>query len=297
MNLLSDNDKISMMGVMNITPNSFSDGGKYNSASTFVQLLRDLKKWNVACFDVGAESTAPFNAPITHDEELKRFVDCLYPCLEEFPLHATLSIDTYRGSTFFKLYQYIIQRRSDIKVIWNDVSGVLDDELWQTLEQCPKASYVFCHTLTPCRELSSHHMNYSISDDQQLLEHRTSRFIEVVKAFAQRGMVDRLFLDPCFGFSKTYSQNLFLLNKLSVAFASILPSVPAVIGISRKSFLKKSIVMQDAHSFLSSEQGQVELMQAALLPKLFKCLGRERPILVRLHRPEVFNASLWANCL
>lgn len=285
------------MGVINITPNSFSDGGKFNSPESFISQVEFLAKWGVTVFDIGAESTAPFNQSIAAEEELARFNAILLPVLNSFPSSSTLSIDTYRGTTFSSLYNIIHQFRPDLSLIWNDVSGVIDDELWQTLANCPDARYIFCHTLTPSRQLSSQHMDFLLDGTKEIVSAVHQRFVEVSRLFNHNKLKHRLLLDPCFGFSKSFEQNLELLSQIDNILSLETEHIPLVLGISRKSFIKKSIQHCDESTELGRSDLQVELMQSAILPQLINRLGVSRETYIRLHHPAVFNAALWAICL
>lgn len=292
---IQTSDRICALGVINITPNSFSDGGQYNSCQGVAARIDKMVRWDFRHFDIGAESTAPMNSPISSSEEFNRFNQLLIPNLHLFPLNASLSLDTYRSTTFLSLYELIQKQRPDLNLVWNDVSGQLDEQLWETLEKCPKAKYIFCHSLVPERQLAAEHMNYLLPLSDDIISNVRMILLNAVEEFKARGIVDRLLLDPCFGFSKTMEQNLELIKKLDLVFEQIPVDTPLVIGISKKSFLKKSVVHLDEDDILSSVDAQIELMQAALLPQLFARLPG-RMIQVRLHRPAVFFAAHWANC-
>lgn len=286
---------IQAMGVINITPDSFSDGGKFNTENGMRSQIELFNKWSISIYDIGAESTAPFNSPINFDEEMKRFSSYLYPNLKFFPNGATLSIDTYRAETFLALYRFVRTERPDLKLIWNDVSGCLDDALWEVLEQATEVRYVFCHTLTPRRHLSSNHMDYLLPAGEDICKTVQKRFLEVIDAFRERSFDKRLILDPCFGFSKTMDQNLLLIHHLDQVMEPIEKNISLVLGISRKSFIKKSLTLIDEDDLLSRPLSQLEMRQVGMMTRL---LGRlpDRKLILRLHHPAVFEAISWSIC-
>ncbi len=282
------------MGVINITPNSFSDGGKYNSPDGLSSQVLEFSKWGVDVYDIGAESTAPFNAAIEGSEELARLESIFLEQLSTIPETAIISIDTYRGTTFFSIYRAIKSKRPNTQIWWNDVSGVLDDELFETLEQCPDAKYVFCHTLTSVRKNTSDHMDYTLNcksgEEIKLIE---ERFNDVVTLFTSKGIESRLLLDPCFGFSKTLEQNLNILGDLPQLIESFPKEIPWVVGISKKSFFKKSIeVTTDS----SSTEKQIEQMHSAYLSQLFSRVSN-RQLILRVHDPSVVKNAIFISNL
>lgn len=276
-----------MMGVINITPNSFSDGGKYNKASHFLEQFKKLKQQDVKIFDLGAESTAPFNEPITFDQEWARFEEIVLPCLSFDLLKGmTLSIDTYRAETFERFYKIGEKNNWDVQYIWNDVSGVKDDYLWKTLEECPKGHYIYSHTGVLEREKSCAHMDFVFKEQgDELIDQLRSDFQETLALFEKRGWHERLYFDPCFGFSKNLEQNLFLLKHFHKLPQGILNKNPWVIGISRKSFLKKQF------NELEQQTWALELLQSSLLAQCFSHWQGAK-LLVRLHDPLVFKCAL-----
>ena len=218
------------MGVMNITPNSFSDGAEFNDESATLSKIEAFKKFKSSWFDVGAESTAPFNDPISFKEEWTRidsFMTKYLDCLKDF---STISVDTYKINT---INAFLDKYKDNFShVVWNDVSG---DALGavDVLNKYQDISYVLSHNLSPKRELTSDHMNYLAKD---IISDVKGFFIKELSILEKNGIAkNRIYLDPCFGFSKTRDQNYELLKN----FAEIYPlSNRWLIGVSRKSFLQ-----------------------------------------------------------
>lgn len=228
--------KVLNMGVANVTPNSFSDGNKYNDHQSLINHIETLVNKGATIIDIGAESTAPFNEPITLEMELSRYQDIVIPALKEICRvdqfkNITWSFDTYRSEVASKLTQEF----SDLNVIWNDVSGVNDDAILDYLRVNSNAQYIYSFTHVPVRERTSFHMEYLKEDItkswNQWLEKTLSSAL--LNEFSHR-----VYLDPCFGFSKSYEQNMWLLDNVS---QSLLKHSKWLIGISKKSFLRKTL--------------------------------------------------------
>ena len=221
------------MGVMNITPNSFSDGGGHLSPQAMQKTIGRFQNLDVHYLDIGAESTAPMNDPISFQEEWLRLQSCLN-VLSEIKWQGVISLDSYRPKTAHSFFKELkILGYNENQFLWNDVSGKYDDEVLGFLDEYKEARYVFCHNLCPSREDASHHMDH-VNEDQSLEEF----FKELIAFFKGVQAQDRVVFDPCFGFSKTYEQNLYLLEH----FPRLVREFSGhswVYGISKKSFLRR----------------------------------------------------------
>lgn len=220
------------MGVINLTPNSFALTHQMQSHSQTLEL------WNQALsdfdiIDVGAESSAPFNDPIDGKTELARLKEFFTPLLNELADPVTVvSIDSYRPQVFFEVGALLKQFWPKTKLIYNDISGKLDEELFSLLKSDLDFDYVFSHNLCSERSLAGSHMQF-LYQAPNFCEHIIDYFaqgLEQLGAFHKR-----IIVDPCFGFSKTREQNHELLARLGELFCAC-PRL--LIGISRKSFLR-----------------------------------------------------------
>lgn len=269
------------MGVVNITPNSFSDGGLYNSSDHLKAKALFYLESGLSILDFGAESTAPFNDPISKAEEEKRIEDCLFPFLEKCSDKTfTLSIDTYRPSTFLYVYSFLKSNNLNLGLIWNDVSGIVDDKTISVLDECPGSSYILSHNRINTREQVLNHMEYS--KDNYSVEEYISYFNDRLLILPSR----KIYLDPCFGFSKTFEENIWLLKNLNNLVQSFSENQGWVFGISRKSFLQK-IVKENPSSLLVKDQAEV--LQTAYFSKLSSFIGH-RELIIRIHEPSVINS-------
>ncbi len=218
------------MRILNITPDSFSDGGFFNQQKNLQEALLN-KTGLFSILDFGAESTAPMNQGITDKEELDRFKSVgLFEL--DFPQEIVLSFDTYKPQVFFEIYEKLRSKGVQNEIWWNDVSGVVDEEVKRFLVKTQKTKYVFCHNLISSREKTSEHMN--AVNDELTIEDIFSYFVEGERSFSKNK--DRVIFDPCFGFAKNRQQNIDLLNNLPLLMDKI--DFLWLIGISRKSFLR-----------------------------------------------------------
>lgn len=222
------------MGVINVTPDSFSDGDLYNSQENFDRKFQE----SLALFDIvdiGAESTAPFNPAISAIEEKSRLQNFLSYVESHPEPKCHISLDTYKIDVFKETYIKIRSYWPSVKIIFNDVSGKLDDELTDLLNSKFDFTYVYSHNLCPDRSLTSEHMNYCFEGDgREFLQHINSYFEESKKFFKK--IEQKVIYDPCFGFSKTRYQNHHLLKNLHQIEAFY--NEKLLVGISRKSFMR-----------------------------------------------------------
>lgn len=278
-----------MMGVINLTPNSFSDGGLHHNLVQLESLLLNYPPNSV--IDIGLESTAPMNSVISLDEEKKRFDESFLPilelCTKKFSFK-NFSFDTYRTL----MMEYILSKlpkELSLEIIWNDISGCLDDELITLLKKYPAISYVHSHNLAGkvSRLVGSQHMQYL--DESLSLKDVISYFNEALSFFKNHQIdLGRVYFDPCFGFSKSAQQNYELLDN----FSKLLEIHEKwIFGISRKSFLQK-LVVKEGISELSKEEviEKSEVFHEAYIKKTMKmALGRNVEVLFRVHNPRVFT--------
>jgi dihydropteroate synthase len=211
-----------IMGVVNVTPDSFSDGGLFLDAHAAVEHGRRLTSEGAAILDVGGESTRPGAEPVSEDEELRRVL----PVVEQLAADggARVSIDTTKAG--------VARAALDAgATIVNDVSAFRFDPGLAALVAESGADCCLMHMLGEPRTMQQDpRYDDVVSDVKAFLEERL--------AFATSEGVpeERVWLDPGIGFGKTVEHNLELLRRLDEIVAI---GRPVVIGTSRKSFLGK----------------------------------------------------------
>ncbi len=219
-------DNVLSMGVMNITPNSFSDGGSYLKEN-FLQSFHSFE-----IIDVGAESTAPMNEAISEDLEKER-LEFFFRNTESFQ-NKVISLDSYKPDVVFWFFESL--EKCGFKTsqfIWNDVSGQWDDPVEKFLRDYKESRFIFCHSLVPSREESTRHMHY-------LMEEELSSFEIVTKVqdhfkVVKEDLMGRVVFDPCFGFSKNAHQSFELMKNWKNL---VQIHEHWLFGISKKSFLR-----------------------------------------------------------
>lgn len=258
------------MGVINITPDSFSDGAKFNAPESFAQAFnKSSQSFNI--IDIGAESTAPMNDAISVDEEIARYNEIFLPLLKSIPAPSCkLSFDTYKPEVFKYLLSMVRKHwGSDFPIMFNDVSGKIDNELIELLKN-EKFTYVFCHNLCDHRDQTSNHMDF-------VQDLGSEGFLKNISDYFQTGskvlndLSADVIIDPSFGFSKTRSQNHLLLARIGEVFNPFNKQV--MVGISRKSFLRDKAI--------STSDSSLDVAQGVLLGYAKSQL--DRPPVFRVH--------------
>lgn len=292
-----------LVGIINLTPDSFSDGDTNKDPLKLEEKLVTWQEKGITHFDFGAESTAPFNDPVDTETELGRFEKFLYPLLEKQVLkeNCIFSIDTYKAEVFQAVYQKIRESYPLSQVWWNDVSGVLEEQDWELLKSLDaNTTYIYSHTFVPKRAETSHHMNY-VQEDlsvDDLAKEMAEKFVTFQFNWNFKGIKSQLILDPCFGFSKNTQQNLGLIGKLGKVFKNVAIDVPIMLGLSRKSFLRRTLqeVAFESNDFENKAWANQasEVLHWQVLQKLDFDL-RTRKKYIRAHEPLYFLASqqLW----
>lgn len=264
--------------ILNYTPNSFSDGGRFKDDHQFSHYLDQQLNKGIKYFDLGVESTAPKNDPITFETEKSRLSEVL-KYFDQKDL--VLSLDTYRAETM----GWAIDNIQVNHWIWNDVSGVLDEATIKLIQENPHVSYVLCHNRIYQKEETSHHMNFITEDDivSEIIDRWSIQIEQLRKANIS---LDRIYFDPCFGFAKTFEQNISLFKTLEI-IEQKLPIEKWLLGISKKSFLRQ--IVRDWGSV--SEYEDSEHLHLRLISYWNQKL--QKPILWRLHNPILKDAVCW----
>jgi dihydropteroate synthase len=259
--------RLRSMGVMNITPDSFSDGGELDTSQKILEKVKSFG--SIHALDIGAESTAPMNKSISWQDEWQRW-QMVLPLLPKWK--HVVSADTYHPETIFELVKYWKDNKLLYPLFWNDVSGKFDGAVRDFLKEGKRFEYVYCHNRAPLRELTSKHMDYVAKED--------GRIEEELRDFFAPHIHERVIFDPCVGFSKSYDENWFILDHFA-KFQKKIGHDRWLIGFSRKSFLRKKYKLE------IKDKDQLDKIHSEVLEKVL--LKAQGEIWVRTHRPELIS--------
>jgi len=216
-------DKPLVMGIINITPDSFFGGSRFNSVDEIVTETEKMLNDGADIIDIGGQSTRPGSELIPADEEIKRVVPSINAIANKFP-RAFISIDTF--------YSKVAVAAVDAgATIINDISaGSMDNKMIETVAEL-KVPYVLMHMKgTP--QTMQQNATYENATREVF-----DFFIAKTDELKNAGIVD-IIIDPGFGFAKTIGQNFELLKNLSV-FKMLDKAI--MLGISRKSTIYKTL--------------------------------------------------------
>jgi dihydropteroate synthase len=210
-----------IMGILNVTEDSFYDGGKYTTETAVLERATQILSEGGDIIDIGAMSTRPNALEIPEDEEISRIVKAVKVVREKFP-EAVLSIDTYRAS----VAKVAVEAGADMI---NDISGgTFDPDMIPTVGAL-QVPYCLMHTTAKPSDMQQHtEYNDILADMLQFFGQ------QLEKLHAHH--VHDIIIDPGFGFGKTLEQNYFLMDNLEV-FQQL--GLPILVGISRKSMIYK----------------------------------------------------------
>lgn len=206
-----------LVGVLNVTPDSFSDGGQYSQPSAAIEHAAQLFREGAAFIDVGAESTRPGAIPLSDEEEWRRLQPVLEAVLPRYP--GRVSVDSYHPVTIRKAFAIG-------PVIINDVTG-FNNPAMRALAAELKATVIISHL--PDMGIQEAHKTVPVSTVISVRDELLNRAQALERLGLPRG---RIILDPGIGFGKSMDVNRELL-----AFAEQVPEYRVMIGYSRKRFL------------------------------------------------------------
>lgn len=212
-----------VMGILNVTPNSFYDGGKHSDDKSVLSQVEKMLLEGATFIDIGAYSSKPSAEFVSGDEEVERLIPVIQLVLKHFP-ETLISVDTFRA----KVAKAGIENGA---CIINDISaGSLDTTMMETVAKL-KVPYVMMHMKGNPQTMQSM-ANYENVTKEMLLY-----FSEKVALARSLGISD-LLIDPGFGFAKTKQQNFEVLNNLEL-FQML--ELPILVGVSRKSMIYKTL--------------------------------------------------------
>lgn len=212
-----------IMGILNITPNSFYDGGKYSLENNAIAQVEKMLKEGATFIDIGAYSSKPNAELVSEEEELNRIIPVVKTLIKEFP-DSLLSIDTFRST----VAQECINNGA---ALINDISaGSLDEKMMEVIAS-NNVPYIMMH-LRGTPQTMQDQTNY-----EHLINEILTYFSDKVNKARSFGIND-LIIDPGFGFAKTTDQNYEILSNLE-QFKML--ELPILAGVSRKSMIYKTL--------------------------------------------------------
>jgi len=210
------------MGILNVTPDSFSDGGRHFDKASAIRRAYEMVEEGADIIDVGGESTRPGSEPVPLQEEIDRTI----PVIEEISkkIKVPVSIDTYKAE--------VARRALDAGAsIVNDISGLrFDPEMPKVVSQY-KVPVVIMHIKGTPKDMQANPIY------EALIPEITDYFRESIRLAVESGITeDKIIIDPGIGFGKTFDHNLEIIKNLR---EFTLLEKPLLVGVSRKAFIGK----------------------------------------------------------
>lgn len=212
-------DKTVIFGILNVTPDSFSDGGRFQEVHRALEHAKHLVSEGADVIDVGAESTRPGFTPLTVEEEWSRLKPILQALTDEIPV--PISVDTYKAEIAYRALECGVHIINDI---WG---GMRDKDILRVVADA-KCHYIWMHN----RDMPVHHGAVQILIDETQFG--------IDQALSCGIQPDKLWIDPGVGFGKTYEQNLLVLQQLS-EYCKL--NIPVLLGTSRKSVIGNTLAV------------------------------------------------------
>lgn len=205
--------KTYIMGILNVTPDSFSDGNQYNHLDRALRRVEEMIKEGADIIDIGGESTRPHATPLGEQEEIDRVIPFIREIKQRFDV--PLSIDTYKGA----VAKVAVENGIDLI---NDIWGLKYDNVM---------AEVIAKSGLPCCLMHNRKNSDYVDCVQEVLQ----EIKDSLKIAEQAGILDdKIILDPGIGFGKTFEQNLMITNHLE-KFVAL--GYPVLLGASRKSMI------------------------------------------------------------
>jgi dihydropteroate synthase len=241
-----------LMGIVNVTPDSFSDGGRYLESQAAIEHGVSLAKAGAHFLDVGGESSRPGASPVSADEELSRVLPVIRALCDRTDL--PISIDTMKSG--------VAREALRAGAVWvNDISGLSDPEMGQVVAQAGASCCLMHMQGSPRTMQTAPSYEDCIEDVVDYLRARVSR------AEAAGIPREQMLVDPGIGFGKTLGHNLFLLRRLGELRVL---GLPILVGTSRKAFLGKLTHQSQASERLSATLGSVAAVAALSGAEVFR---------------------------
>lgn len=209
------------MGILNVTPNSFYDGGKHKEINSIIHQVDKMLSEGAYFIDIGAYSSKPSAEFVSEEEEIKRLVPIVKSLVETFP-NIILSVDTFRAQVAKASVENGVAMVNDI------AAGLLDDKMLETVAQL-KVPYIMMHMRGNPQTMQS------LTQYDDIVKEMIFYFSERIQKARSFGISD-IVIDPGFGFAKTLEQNYEVLHKMEL-FEML--ELTLLAGVSRKSMIYK----------------------------------------------------------
>lgn len=218
-----------VMGILNVTPDSFSDGGRFNSLDTALRHAQQMIADGATIIDVGGESTRPGAEPVSEHEELQRVVPAVEALAREFDV--TISVDTSTPAVMRDSAAAGAHLLNDVRALTRD--GALAAAAATSLPVC------LMH-MNGEPQVMQNAPHYDEPIEQAVIHYLEQRIDECVQAGIDRS---RILIDPGFGFGKNHEHNYRLLNQLDALLSM---ELPILAGLSRKRMIGEATGISDA---------------------------------------------------
>ena len=211
-------ESVEIMGILNATPDSFSDGGQFNRVHSALLRIEEIIGQGATIIDIGGESTRPYAPVVSKEEELSRVVPILKEAIPRFGTDVLFSIDTTK-------YEVASQALDQGVHIINDVSGLQKAPEMARLAASYRAAYLVMHSQGSPQDMQDNPTyEHAVTDIVDFLVEQTS--------YLQQQGVEHIIVDPGIGFGKTLDHNLQIIAQLERVVDI---GFPVLLGASRKS--------------------------------------------------------------
>lgn len=235
-------DRPKVMGILNLTPDSFFDGGRYTQKEHYLAQTERMLFEGADLIDLGAASSKPGAALLAADQEINRLLPALDAIKKEFP-QAIISVDTYQSKVALAAIEHGASIINDISAGW------LDDEMMQLVAKY-KVPYIMMHLRGNPQTMTG------LTHYEDVVKEMMQYFSERIQKARLLGIND-LIIDPGFGFAKLAEHNFEILQKLELFN---LLELPILVGLSRKSMIYKTLQIKPEESL----NGTIALNMMAL---------------------------------
>ncbi|MGP1439875.1 MAG: dihydropteroate synthase [Treponema sp.] len=257
--IIKNGDKTILAGILNVTPDSFSDGGKYFNANDALTQAKKMISEGATILDIGGESTRPGSEAITEEEEIKRIIPVIHAIRKE-DKDVIISVDTWRAN----VAKASIEEGADII---NDITGLLGDEKMSQVIANSKCGVVAMFNpviARPYHEGSRVFRTFGYEkpfSDEKLDYFASLSIIELMKAYFEKTFEicekagiekNRIMLDPGIGFGLTMKENLELIHNVELIHQI---GYLSFVGVSRKRFIVSILQTAGFNASLSTEEG------------------------------------------